>query len=126
MALPIARSYDGRAWEKTQGGAHLDLSCTAGAPPSCQATLTGGANFRIDTFDAGPELSANKLAAKFLTQVPVWPARKHMMNRCPTHTKAGAHRFSLARAPGDLWADARIDGRAGWPCRIGRAAHVDS
>ena len=64
MALPMARSYDGRAWEKTQGGAHLDLSCTAGAPPSCQATLTGRANFRIDTFDAGPELSADKLAAK--------------------------------------------------------------
>ena len=113
MALPIARSYDGRAWEKTQGGAHLDLSCTAGAPPSCQATLTGRANFRIDTFDAGPELSADKLAAKFLTQVPVWPARKHMMNGCPTHTQAGAHRFPLARAPGDLWPDARIHGRAG-------------
>mgnify|MGYP001299440005 CR=1 FL=1 len=57
--------------------------------------------------------AADKLAAKFLTQVPVWPARKHMMNRCPTHTKAGAHRFPLAHAPGDLWADARIDGRAG-------------
>ena len=70
--------------------------------------------------------SADKLAAKFLTQVPVWPARKYMMNGRPTHTQTGADRYPLARAPGDLWADARIDGRAGWPCRIGRAAHVDS
>ena len=97
--LPIARSYDGRAWERTQGGARLDLACAAAA--SCQATLPGGATYRIDAFDVGPELTNEKLAAKFLTQATFGPTRATI-----AALSADASR-DLTGASGDLktWID---------------------
>ena len=74
-AVPIARSYDGRPWERTQGGAQLTppLDCPAGTGEGCHLQTPVGATYRIETFDAGPQPNALSLASRFLTQATFGP-----------------------------------------------------
>ena len=69
--VPLARSYDGHAWELTQAGAadRFVLSCDHGA---CSVTVPGG--HRIEQYD-GPTISAAGAASRFLTQATFGPTR---------------------------------------------------
>ena len=55
---PVARSYDGHAWERTQGGATMDLRCEGA---SCVATIAEGAPYKIESHD-GPSRRAAEQA----------------------------------------------------------------
>ena len=72
---PVARSYDGHAWERTQGGATMDLRCEQGA--SCVATIAEGTPYKIESHD-GPSRSAAEQASRFLVQATFGPTRASM------------------------------------------------
>ena len=41
---PVARSYDGLDWERTQGGATLGIDCSGGA---CRASISTSSTYNI-------------------------------------------------------------------------------
>lgn len=67
---PVARSYDGNIWERTQGGATLDLQCSQAG--SCVATIPDGTTYDLDAHDA-PPTTADQLASRFLVQASFGP-----------------------------------------------------
>ena len=46
-SAPVARSYDGALWERTQGGATLELECDGDGV--CIASFPDGASYQIET-----------------------------------------------------------------------------
>ena len=71
---PVARSYDGLDWERTQGGATLGIDCGGGA---CQAKISTGSAFTITSHKVPIENTLTPLhkASRFLTQATFGPTR---------------------------------------------------
>ena len=68
---PVARSYDGLDWERTQGGATLDIDCSGGA---CQADISTDSVYNI-TSHPGPDYTSLQKASRFLVQGTFGPTR---------------------------------------------------
>ena len=60
---PVARSYDGHGWERTQGGATLDLACDA-AGVACAVTVPASSVYNITLHEA-PAVDALQKASAF-------------------------------------------------------------
>jgi hypothetical protein len=69
---PVARSYDGHGWERTQGGATLDLACNTGV--ACVVTVPASTVYNI-TLHAAPAVDALQKASRFLVQTTFGPTR---------------------------------------------------
>ena len=71
---PVARSYDGLDWERTQGGATLGIDCSGGA---CQARISTGSAYTITSHEVPIENTLTPLhkASRFLTQATFGPTR---------------------------------------------------
>ena len=69
---PRARSYDGHVWERTHGGATLDLACDAGL--LCTVTIPASSVYHI-TLDVAPAVDALQKASRFLVQTTFGPTR---------------------------------------------------
>ena len=81
---PVARSYDGNDWERTQGGATLDLRCQSGA---CVATVPDGTSYELGVH-AAPTMTSDQLASRFLVQATYGPTRTSLQEVDAT-TSAG-------------------------------------
>ena len=67
---PVARSYDGHGWERTQGGATLDLACAG----TCWATIPKDSVYSVTSYEA-PAVDALQKASRFLVQATFGPTR---------------------------------------------------
>lgn len=91
---PVARSYDGHGWERTQGGTTLDLACDAGV--ACAVTVPASSVYNITLHEA-PAVDALQKASRFLVQATFGPTRATLQSVDAT-TDAG-----IAK-----WIDAQI------------------
>ena len=90
---PVARSYDGHAWERTQGGATLDLRCEGA---SCVATIAETTSYKIDSHDGPTRTGAPEQASRFLVQATFGPTRTSMKEVDAT-TTAGVQSWISAQ-----------------------------
>ena len=91
---PVARSYDGHGWERTQGGATLHLACDAGV--ACAVTVPASSVYNITLHEA-PAVDALQKASRFLVQATFGPTRATLQSLDAT-TDAGVAK----------WIDAQI------------------
>ena len=87
---PVARSYDGLDWERTQGGATLGIDCSGGA---CQARISTGSAYTITSHDRAAEC----LPVVRLTEVQA----QH--DAQPLSTPYNSYIFLSARPPHTSW-----------------------
>lgn len=76
-SAPVARSYDGHAWELTQGGVaqRVQLTCDDTSTCVAQIPLTyDGSAYHLQTYQ-GPAMTSEKAAARFLLQATFGPTR---------------------------------------------------
>jgi len=71
---PVARSYDGLDWERTQGGATLGIDCSGGA---CRANISTSSTYNITSHEVpiANTLTPLQKASRLLTQATVGPTR---------------------------------------------------
>ena len=86
---PVARSYDGHDWERTQGVALLDLVCAAGL--ACAVKIPASSVYHI-THDVAPAVDALQKASRFLAQTTFGPTRATLQSVDAT-TDAGVTKW---------------------------------
>jgi hypothetical protein len=74
-ALPVARSYNGNAWEGTSLADPVTFDCSEQPPVTCSTTLTGGATYQLRMYDGTSLISQDPkvVASRFLTQTTFGP-----------------------------------------------------
>ena len=72
--IPVARSYNGNAWEGTMPSP-VSFECTATVPVTCSTTLPDGATYQLRTYDGSSRVSQDPkvIASRFLVQTTFGP-----------------------------------------------------
>lgn len=73
-AISMARSYDGYAWELTQGGANFPLQCDA-ASSVCTTTIPAEGTYSIEAYLAAGLGTLQQASSRLLTQATFGPTR---------------------------------------------------
>ena len=133
---PVARSYDGLDWERTQGGATLDIDCSGGA---CQADISTNSVYNITSHEVPRTITSLQKASRFLVQATFGPTRATLESVDAT-TGAGftkwiedqmalpptLHREYYRRRANPRLFTARNAGGVRAPCQAGSRWHLFS